>query len=62
MPNSAARLNELGLWESRMLGMSRRTRGSTSLSLLLLAFGIAFALVIHADEIQLRALERIGAF
>ena len=42
-----------------MLGMSLRTSGSTFASICILRpLGIAFALVIHADQIQLGAPER----
>ena len=45
MPSSAARLKLLGLWERRILGMSRRTSGSNSAEhLLFAATGRAFAL------------------
>jgi len=57
MPSSAARLKLFGLWERRMLGMSRRTSGSTPPAFVVFGRGSALALIVHTDEIELRALK-----
>ena len=57
MPNSAARGNEFGLCDSKILGTSRRTSGShAGQHRRAIPLGVPLALVIHADQVERASL------